>query len=156
MLRPVGRLVLDVSGWQESQGRGISIESDSFCAGGRRRISRLVQYHLEAAGFTVRPYLTLGAIVADAERQPPAVFLLDIMVPGGDGLDLCRQAAQESGAEHGADHLSDGAGGGERPRDGPGAGRGRLHHQAVWDARTGGAGEGGAAAVRAADCAFAW
>jgi two-component system phosphate regulon response regulator PhoB len=54
-------------------------------------ISRLVQYHLEAAGFTVRAYMTVGSIVADAERQPPAVFLLDIMVPGGDGLDLCRR-----------------------------------------------------------------
>jgi DNA-binding response OmpR family regulator len=54
-------------------------------------ISRLVQYHLESAGFMVRPYLTVGQIVADAERQPPAVFLLDIMVPGGDGLDLCRR-----------------------------------------------------------------
>ena len=54
-------------------------------------ISRLVQYHLEAAGYTVKPYMTIGTIVADAERQPPAVFLLDIMVPGGDGLDLCRR-----------------------------------------------------------------
>ena len=54
-------------------------------------IARLVQFHLESAGFTVRPYLTVGSIVADAERQPPAVFLLDIMVPGGDGLDLCRR-----------------------------------------------------------------
>ena len=54
-------------------------------------ISRLVQYHLESAGFMVRPYMTMGQIVADAERQPPAVFLLDIMVPGGDGLDLCRR-----------------------------------------------------------------
>ena len=54
-------------------------------------ISRLVQYHLEAAGFTVRPYLAIGQILSDAERQPPALFLLDIMVPGGDGLDLCRR-----------------------------------------------------------------
>jgi two-component system phosphate regulon response regulator PhoB len=54
-------------------------------------ISRLVQYHLEAAGFTVRPYMAVGSIMADAEAQPPAVFLLDIMVPGGDGLDLCRR-----------------------------------------------------------------
>ena len=57
-------------------------------------ISRLVQYHLESAGFTVRPYLTLGQIFSDAERQPPALFLLDIMVPGGDGLDLCRRLRQ--------------------------------------------------------------
>lgn len=57
-------------------------------------ISRLVQYHLESAGFTVRPYLTASQIVSDAERQPPALFLLDIMVPGGDGLDICRRLRQ--------------------------------------------------------------
>ena len=57
-------------------------------------ILRLVQYHLESAGFTVRPYTTQGSLVADAERQPPALFLLDIMVPGGDGLDLCRRLRQ--------------------------------------------------------------
>ncbi len=57
-------------------------------------ISRLVQYHLKAAGFAVRCYAAIGSIVADAERQPPALFLLDIMVPGGDGLDLCRRLRQ--------------------------------------------------------------
>jgi DNA-binding response OmpR family regulator len=54
-------------------------------------ISRLVQYHLEGAGFTVRPYAAIGNIVVDAERQPPSLF---IMVPGGDGLDLCRRLRQ--------------------------------------------------------------
>lgn len=54
-------------------------------------ILRLVQFHLEAAGYTVRTYMAMGQIVADAERQAPALFLLDIMVPGGDGLDLCRR-----------------------------------------------------------------
>ncbi len=57
-------------------------------------ILRLVQYHLEAAGFTVKTYATQGTLVTDAERQPPALFLLDIMVPGGDGLDLCRRLRQ--------------------------------------------------------------
>ncbi len=57
-------------------------------------ISRLVQFHLESSGYVVRPYLTQGSIVADAERQSPALFLLDIMVPGGDGLDLCRRLRQ--------------------------------------------------------------
>jgi DNA-binding response OmpR family regulator len=57
-------------------------------------ILRLVQYHLEASGFTVRTYPAIGNIVADAERTPPALFLLDIMVPGGDGLDLCRRLRQ--------------------------------------------------------------
>ena len=54
-------------------------------------ISRLVQHHLEASGFGVRVYGTPANIVADAERQAPALFLLDIMVPGGDGLDVCRR-----------------------------------------------------------------
>lgn len=57
-------------------------------------ISRLVQYHLESAGFTVRAYLSPAQIISDAERQPPSLFLLDIMVPGGDGLDLCRRLRQ--------------------------------------------------------------
>ena len=59
-------------------------------------ILRLVQYHLESAGYGVRPYPTQGTLVSDAERQPPALFLLDIMVPGGDGLDLCRRLRQNA------------------------------------------------------------
>jgi DNA-binding response OmpR family regulator len=54
-------------------------------------ISRLVQYQLERAGFAVRAYSTIGSIVQDAERTRPALFLLDVMVPGGDGMDLCRR-----------------------------------------------------------------
>ena len=54
-------------------------------------ISRLIQYQLESAGYVVRPYVAINQILSDAERQPPALFLLDIMVPGGDGLDLCRR-----------------------------------------------------------------
>ena len=54
-------------------------------------ISRLVQHHLEAAGFGVRVFASPANVLVDAERQPPALFLLDIMVPGGDGLDVCRR-----------------------------------------------------------------
>ena len=54
-------------------------------------ISRLIQHHLEASGFAVRAFFTPANLVSDAERQPPVLFLLDIMVPGGDGLDVCRR-----------------------------------------------------------------
>jgi DNA-binding response OmpR family regulator len=54
-------------------------------------ISRLIQHHLETTGFAVRPFTTPVNLISDAERQPPALFLLDIMVPGGDGLDVCRR-----------------------------------------------------------------
>jgi DNA-binding response OmpR family regulator len=59
-------------------------------------IARLIQHHLEAAGFQARMYPAPGTIIGDAERQAPALFLLDIMVPGGDGLDLCRRLRNHS------------------------------------------------------------
>jgi two-component system phosphate regulon response regulator PhoB len=54
-------------------------------------IARLVQHHLEAAGYAARLFTTPTYLIPDAERQAPALFLLDIMVPGGDGLDVCRR-----------------------------------------------------------------
>ena len=57
-------------------------------------ISRLVRHHLEAAGFNVKLFLTGHAVVAESERQRPTLFVLDIMVPGRDGLELCRQIRQ--------------------------------------------------------------
>ena len=60
-------------------------------------ISRLVQHHLEAAGFAVRIFSTPANLIPDAERQAPALFLLDIMVPGGDGLDVYRRLRSHPG-----------------------------------------------------------
>jgi len=60
-------------------------------------IARLVQHHLEAAGFAARLFHTPTNLIPDAERQAPALFLLDIMVPGGDGLDVCRRLRNHPG-----------------------------------------------------------
>ena len=57
-------------------------------------ISRLVRHHLEAAGFRARVYATTHAVLADALKERPSLLLLDIMVPGGDGIELCRQIRQ--------------------------------------------------------------
>ena len=59
-------------------------------------IRRLIQYRLESAGYAVRVYSAPGSIMQDAERQRPSLFLLDIMVPGGSGLDLCKRLRQSS------------------------------------------------------------
>ncbi len=58
-------------------------------------IARLVRHHLEAAGFQVRSFAAANGVLADAEKHAPALFLLDIMVPGGDGFDLCRRIRQK-------------------------------------------------------------
>lgn len=60
-------------------------------------IARLVRHNLEAAGFRVRSFSTTANVITDAQKERPSLMLLDIMVPGGDGLDLCRQVRQ-SGA----------------------------------------------------------
>lgn len=57
-------------------------------------ISRLVRYHLEAAGFETRTFARIAGVLAEAQKEQPALFLLDIMVPGSDGLELCRQIRQ--------------------------------------------------------------
>jgi len=57
-------------------------------------ISRLVRHHLEQAGYQVRAFATATPVLPAAQKDPPALFLLDIMVPGGDGLDLCRRIRQ--------------------------------------------------------------
>ena len=57
-------------------------------------ISRLVKHHLEMAGYRVRTFSNTSHVLAEAQRERPSLFLLDIMVPGGDGLELCRQIRQ--------------------------------------------------------------
>lgn len=57
-------------------------------------ILRLVRHQLEAAGFTVHGFPSADGVLAQAQRDRPALFLLDIMIPGGDGLELCKRIRQ--------------------------------------------------------------
>ncbi len=59
-------------------------------------ILRLVRHHLESAGYSVRTFPSTAGVINEAEKQVPSLFLLDIMVPGGDGLELCRRIRQTS------------------------------------------------------------
>src|SRR5215813_8464900 len=52
-------------------------------------ISRLLRHNLEVAGYRVRTYSSTHSVVADALKDRP-----DILLPGGDGLELCRQVRQ--------------------------------------------------------------
>ena len=57
-------------------------------------IARLVSHHLEVAGFLVRRFSRATSVLSEAETRPPAVFLLDLMLPDMDGFDLCRDIRQ--------------------------------------------------------------
>ena len=54
-------------------------------------ISRLVKHHLEAAGIGAKVFTTSKGVIAEAAKQRPSAFLLDIMIPGEDGMEICRQ-----------------------------------------------------------------
>ena len=57
-------------------------------------IARLIKHYLEQAGFLVRHFPRADKVVQTAEENPPSLFLLDIMLPGGDGIELGRRIRQ--------------------------------------------------------------
>jgi len=59
-------------------------------------ILRLVRHQLESAGFGVRGFSSAEGVLAQAQRERPLLLLLDIMIPGGDGLELCKRIRQHA------------------------------------------------------------
>jgi len=61
-------------------------------------IAESVRYNLQAAGFNAVVALTgeQGLNLALDTQNPPSVIVLDIMLPGMNGLDLCRRLRRES------------------------------------------------------------
>jgi len=54
-------------------------------------ISNLVRYQLQQAEFTVHVCVSGNQVLPLARANPPLLFLLDIMVPGDSGFEVCRQ-----------------------------------------------------------------
>jgi DNA-binding response OmpR family regulator len=54
-------------------------------------IARLISHNLQAAGFDVQSFVSAFSVISEALRETPVLFLLDIMLPGSDGFDLCRR-----------------------------------------------------------------
>ena len=56
-----------------------------------RDIADLVRYHVEKAGMRLVHAADGGAALRLARAERPDVALLDLMLPGLDGLEVCRQ-----------------------------------------------------------------
>jgi two-component system alkaline phosphatase synthesis response regulator PhoP len=61
------------------------------------RIVKLVRDYLERAGFDVLSAQDGETALVVARRERPDLILLDLMLPGVDGLDVCRRLRRESG-----------------------------------------------------------
>jgi DNA-binding response OmpR family regulator len=57
-------------------------------------IARLISHNLQSAGFEVQSFVNGASVISEALREMPALFLLDVMLPGQDGFELCRQIRQ--------------------------------------------------------------
>ncbi len=57
-------------------------------------IARLIAHNLRSAGFEVQSFVSAASVLGEATREQPALFLLDVMLPGSDGFELCRHIRQ--------------------------------------------------------------
>lgn len=66
-------------------GQHLLVVEDEF------KIAELLRDYLVTAGFLVRTVERGDLAVAEVRKDPPALVLLDIMLPGMDGMDVCRE-----------------------------------------------------------------
>ncbi len=80
---------------REGSGTGVI-----FCVEDDQAVRDLMLYALQAAGFAVRGFADGAGLLAGLEEEVPELILLDIMLPGEDGLTLLKGLrARENTAE---------------------------------------------------------
>jgi two-component system phosphate regulon response regulator PhoB len=60
----------------------------------------LVRVNLTREGYQVQCALTGEAALSIVRRDPPDLILLDLMLPGTDGLEVCRRLKSDAGTAH--------------------------------------------------------
>ncbi|CAK7042210.1 Transcriptional regulatory protein OmpR [Saezia sanguinis] len=64
------------------------------------RLARMTISYLEQFGFSVSHAPTVQKALALAQSTPLNAIILDLMLPDGDGLDVCRQLRGQSSTQH--------------------------------------------------------
>ncbi|SMF33251.1 response regulator [Desulfovibrio gilichinskyi] len=60
----------------------------------------LLKYNLTSSGFEVVTAMDGHKALEQARNEMPDLILLDLMLPGIDGLEVCRRLKQEAGTQH--------------------------------------------------------
>ena len=62
-------------------------------------ISHLLVYNLEKEGYSVSAYESGEQGLAAIRAEPPGLVLLDLMLPGMDGMEVCRRMKQDAATQ---------------------------------------------------------
>lgn len=62
-------------------------------------ISELIRFNLSLEGFSVETFPTGEAGLKAIEQAPPDLLILDIMLPGMSGLEICRRLKENAGTK---------------------------------------------------------
>ena len=83
-------------------GRNILVVEDDH------NISDLIHMYLVKEGFDVRIAGDGGKAIEEFQKEVPDLILLDIMLPGLNGLEVLRRLRQDPGNQQGTHHHADG------------------------------------------------
>ena len=67
-----------------------------FVVEDEKNIQKLIKYNLESNGFRVSTFDNGEDLLEKCKEMTPDLFLLDIMLPGIDGLEVCRKLKENS------------------------------------------------------------
>jgi DNA-binding response OmpR family regulator len=59
-------------------------------------ILELIGLHLSRAGFAVKPFAAARPLLQYLAKQLPDLLVLDLMLPDGDGLEICKSLKREA------------------------------------------------------------
>ncbi len=78
----------------------MSKETKILVAEDEPAVLRLIQSNLKRAGFAVGEVLQGDEVMARVFSWKPALVLLDVMLPGASGFDLCRRLKSDARSRH--------------------------------------------------------
>ncbi len=94
-------------------------------------LALLLRYNLEAEGYEVETVARGDDADLRLKEKLPDLLILDWMLPGLSGIELCRRLRARPDTQEPADHHADRARRGERAHPRAGDRRRRLRRQAV-------------------------
>ncbi|TYQ12712.1 UNVERIFIED_CONTAM: two-component system alkaline phosphatase synthesis response regulator PhoP [Acetivibrio alkalicellulosi] len=61
-----------------------------------KHIQELVKFNLEEKGYKVRVFEDGESLLKECKHALPSLFILDVMLPGIDGFEICRRIRQDN------------------------------------------------------------